>query len=388
MISTPRRVALALGLVTMLFAGVACAKSDPDSGVAEQLRRDVDAIHALGISGVQARVIRPDGAESVVTAGTSDLTSGAPVDPDGYFRMASTSKTLIATVILQLAAEGKLSLEDSVEHWLPNMVHGNGNDGNAITVRQLLQHTSGIHNDLPGYTTAQEYVEQRYDTYTPEQLVARAMSHAPDFAPGQGWEYANTGYTLLTMIIEKATGRPSHEEIETRILHPLALDHTRWLGTSSTLPAPHTKAYQLFGPDSKVDVTDQIPIDPETLSWVTTTHDENIFFRALLSGRLLPAPQLAAMRDTVPVSADLEQLWPNGKYGLGLAERPLPCGGTYWSHEGGDGGYITLNGVTPDGTRSAVVSMSEAMGDTPDHIRAQESAATTLITDALCPPAS
>ncbi|MEC3955911.1 serine hydrolase domain-containing protein [Nocardia sp. CDC153] len=388
MISSPRRLALALGLVTMLFTAVACAKSDPGSTVAEQLRRDVDAIHALGISGVQARAMGPDGAESVATAGTSDLMTGAPVDPDGYFRMASTSKTLIATVILQLASEGKLSLEDSVERWLPNVVRGNGNDGDAITVRQLLQHTSGIHDDLPGYTTAQEYVEQRYNTYTSEQLVARAMSHAPDFAPGQGWEYSNTGYILLTMIIEKATGRPAHEEIQSRILHALALDHTHWLGSTPTLPDPHTRAYQYFGPDSRVDVTDQIPIDPEALSWVTTTHDENIFFRALLSGHLLPPPQLSAMKQTTPVSTDLQQLWPGGKYGLGLAERPLPCGGTYWSHEGGDAGYITLNGTTPNGSHTATVSMSEALADTPDHILAQERTATTLITHALCPGTS
>ncbi|WP_317744072.1 hypothetical protein [Nocardia seriolae] len=90
------------------------------------------------------------------------------------------------------------------------------------------------------------------------------------------------------------------------------------------------------------------------------------------------------MKQTTPVTGDLQQFWSNGRYGLGLAERPLACGGTYWSHEGGDAGYITLNGVTPDATRSAVVSMSEALGDTPTHILTQESTASTLIDHALC----
>ncbi|MEV0495922.1 hypothetical protein [Streptomyces atratus] len=156
------------------------------------------------------------------------------------------------------------------------------------------------------------------------------------------------------------------------------------MGTSPTLPRPHAQAYQLFGPGSRADVTDQIPVDCGNLSFVTTTRNENAFLRALLAGRLLPARQLAEMKQAVPVSAEVQQLWPGGRYGLGLVERPLSCGGTYWSHEGGDGGRITLNGVTDDGRRSAVVSMSEARGDTPDHIPDQENAASALIGHALC----
>nr|AAZ23100.1 hypothetical protein [Streptomyces fradiae] len=90
------------------------------------------------------------------------------------------------------------------------------------------------------------------------------------------------------------------------------------------------------------------------------------------------------MKQTVPVSAAAQELWPGGRYELGLVERPVNCGGSYWSHEGGGGGYITLNGVTDDGRRSAVVSMSEARGDTEDHILEQENAASALIGHALC----
>ncbi|MFE3256604.1 serine hydrolase domain-containing protein [Nocardia sp. NPDC059229] len=386
MTSTLRgRLSVALGAAVLLVAEMATAVAQPAvPSLAEQLRQDTEAIHALGVSGVQARVITPDGGQSVATSGTADLNTGLPVPSDGYFRMASTAKTLVATVVLQLEAEHTLTLDDTVDRWLPGVVQGNGNDGSRITIRHLLQHTSGIHDDLPGYTTPEEYYQQRYDLYSPEQLVARAMAQAPDFAPGQGWQYSNTGYVLLGMIIQQATGRPAHQEIEARVLGPLGLDQTRWTGASPTLPEPHARAYQFFGPGAEVDVTDQIPVEHETLSWVTTTRDENSFFRALLGGRLLPARQLAEMKQTVSVSAELQQLWPGGRYGLGLAERPLGCGGTYWSHEGGDGGYITLNGVTEDGTRSAVVSMSEARGDTPEHIRDQENVAGALIDHALC----
>ncbi|MFC6883806.1 MULTISPECIES: serine hydrolase domain-containing protein [Actinomadura] len=329
-------------------------------------------------------MVGPDGRQWVATSGTADLDTGRPVSSNGYFRMASTSKTLVAAVVLQLEAEGGLSLNDTVAHWLPGVVRGNGNDGSRITVRHLLRHTSGIRDDLPGYTTPEEYYRQRHDVYSPEQLIERAMAHTPNFPPGKGWAYSNTGYVLLDMIIQKATGRPAHREIEDRILRPLGLARTRWGGTSQTLPRPHARAYQLFGPGARVDVTEQVPVDYQNLSWVTTTRDQNRIFRALLAGRLLPARQLAEMKRTVPVSAEVQRLWPGGRYGLGLVERPLTCGGTYWSHEGGDGGYITLNGVTDDGGRTAVVSMSEARGDTFEHIKEQEETASALIDHALC----
>lgn len=387
MTSTLRKhLVMALGVATLLAAEVVPAIAQPAGpSPVEQLRRDTKAIHALGVSGVQARLITPDGRQSVATSGTADLNTGRPVSSSGYFRMASTSKTLVATVVLQLEAEGRLSLHDTVDHWLPGVVRGNGNDGSQITIRHLLQHTSGIRDALPGYTTPKEYYQQRHNIYEPEQLVDLAMAHEPEeFLPGKGWAYSNTGYVLLDMIIQKATGHPAHQEIKNRILRPLGLDQTRWMGTSPTLPRPHAQAYQLFGPGSRVNVTDQIPVDYANLSWVTTTRDENRFFRALLDGRLLPARQLAKMKQTVPVNAKVQQLWPKGRYGLGLVERPLGCGGTYWSHEGGDGGYITLNGVTDDGRRSAAVSMSEARGDTKEHILEQENAASALIEHALC----
>jgi D-alanyl-D-alanine carboxypeptidase len=101
--------------------------------------------------------------------------------------MASMSKALVATVALQLEAEGRLSLGDTVEDWLPGVVEGNGKRRRRIIVRQLLQHTSGLHDDLPGYTTLAEYYQQRHHVYRAERLVARAMAHAPGFPPGGGW---------------------------------------------------------------------------------------------------------------------------------------------------------------------------------------------------------
>ncbi|PSJ25992.1 peptide hydrolase [Streptosporangium nondiastaticum] len=349
----------------------------------DDLRRDTDALQALGVIGVQARVTTGPGRDLVATSGVAEAGTRRPVPRDGYFRMASTSKALVATVILQLADEGKLALDDTVDRRLPGLVDRNGNDGRRITIRQLLQHTSGIHDDdLPGYSTPQEYAERRYDTYTPQQVVALAMRHRPDFPPAAGWSYSNTGYVLLDMIIEKVTDRPWRQEVEDRVLKPLRMDHTYLPGSTPALRPPHANGYQVFPSGERVDVTEVILPDPG--GYVSTTADVNRFFQALLGGKLLSRARLAEMRETVPVNKEMQAFWPHGRYGLGLVERPLSCGGSYWSHEGGNGGYITLNGATGDGRRTVTVSMSTALGGSPDTALRQEQAASDLVDHALC----
>ncbi|MEJ3748996.1 serine hydrolase domain-containing protein [Actinomycetes bacterium KLBMP 9797] len=374
------RTALVVAALVAVAAGQPPpGKPSPGKPPGTQLRQDVDAIHALGMTGAQARLVTPDGRPEVATSGVADLTTGRPVPPDGRFRIASTGKALVATVTLQLVGEGRLSLADTVERWLPGVVRGNGNDGRRITVRQLLQHTSGIHDDFPDYTTAAEFYRHRYDVYPPEQLVARAMGHRPDFAPGTAWGYSSTGYLLVDMIIERVTGRPWHEEVDRRILRPLGLTQTAWPGYSPDVPRPHARGYQRLDTATLVDVTEQVVVDPEA-AITSTTRDLNRFFRALLGGRLLRPAQLAEMTRTVPVGPDLERILPGARYGLGLFERPLPCGGTYWSHPGGGAGYFTDNGVTADGRRSVVLSVSSGLED----YAQQQHAADTLVENALC----
>ncbi|MEU9788770.1 serine hydrolase domain-containing protein [Streptomyces phaeochromogenes] len=126
-------------------------------------------------------------------------------------------------MVLQLVGEGRLSLDDTVGHWLPGVVSGNGNDGSAITVRQLLQHTSGLFDyttDFPEFESTAGYQADRSTTWTPDRLVAIAMRHTPEFAPGDGWSYSNTNCILAGMIIQKATGHTWDQEVTAR--HPPA----------------------------------------------------------------------------------------------------------------------------------------------------------------------
>ncbi|MEV6926408.1 serine hydrolase domain-containing protein [Dactylosporangium sp. NPDC051485] len=376
-------VAAVLTSVTVAYAG---SSPRPDTPLREvpRLQQDIDAIHTLGITGAQARLVTPDGRDQTATSGVADLTTGGPVPVDGHFRIASAGKTFVATVILQLIGEGRLALDDTVERRLPGVVRGNGNDGRRITIRQLLQHTSGIHDDFPDiYSTEADFYQHRYDVDTPEQLVARAMRHEPDFVPGTAWRYSTTGYILLDMIIERTTGQPWFEEVRRRIVQPLGLTETSWPGLSPTMPSPYAHAYQPFESGAPVDVTDHVVIDPEG-AIVSTTRDLNRFFRGLFGGRLLRPAQLAQMTRTIPVDPELEKIMPGARYGLGLFQRPLPCGGTYWSHPGGDAGYITDNGVTTDGRRSVVLSVSSVLGNEQDDFVRQQRAADTLVGHALC----
>jgi D-alanyl-D-alanine carboxypeptidase len=349
-----------------------------------ELQRDADAILALGVTGVQARVITENGEHVTVTAGVAETVGNQPVDPDGFFRIGSDTKPFVATVALQLVGEGALALDDTVEEHLPGVVAGNGNDGSRVTVRHLLQHTSGIRDDYPGFDTPEQYLEKRFDPYPPEELVARAMTHPPDFAPGTAWAYSNTGYLLVAMIIERVTGHRWYEEVDARIVRPLGLEHTVFPGDAAALPAPHARGYQRFtvGGDL-VDVTEMVDWNASG-GLISTTADVSRFFRALLDGTLLRPVELAEMQRTVPVGEPVEQLWPGGRYGLGLRMRPLPCGGVYWGHGGGGSGYMTEDGVTADGRRSVVVSMSSTLADSFESLVEQQHAADALVEHALC----
>ncbi|MEV0167691.1 serine hydrolase domain-containing protein [Nonomuraea fuscirosea] len=372
-----------LGMAAAVLAAAITAAPGYGRG---DLRRDAERIVAAGATGVQVRVTG-EGGSMVATAGVADVRTKSPVPPNGYFRIGSSNKAFVATVVLQLVGEGKLSLDDTADRWLPGLIKGHGNDGRKITVRHLLQHTSGIVDDYPFPTaiaSSREYRRHRFDTYTPRQVVSRAMRYRPAFAPGEGWSYANTGYAVLGLIIEKATGRPWHAEVERRVVKPLGLTHTRWPGRSAGLPRPHARGYSVFKTgEGFVDTTRHRDADASG-GLISTTADLDRFFTALLGGELLRPAQLAEMRKTVPVAKELRRIWPGARYGLGLMRRPLPCGGTYSGHGGDILGFSTRTGVTADGKRSIVVSVSTERFDSTERALRLEAAVDRLVDRALC----
>lgn len=289
------------------------------------------------------------------TAGVGDLRTERKRSPQDRYRVGSITKTFVATVLLQLEAEGKLSLDDTVDTWLPGLVTGNGHDGTRITLRQLLNHTSGVFNYTADedfgrtYFLKEGFFEHRYDTLAPEELVRVATSHEPDFAPGAGWNYSNTNYVLAGMVIEKATGRPYGEEVRRRVIAPLHLTGTSVPGTRTGVPGPSSRAYGKLTQDGSGPVHDVTRLNPSMASsageMISDSKDLGRFYRALLTGRLLPREQLDEMTDTVAVDVR------NG-YGLGLMKTELSCGVTVWGHGGGIHGSTSEAVTTEDGRHS------------------------------------
>ncbi|MER6394987.1 serine hydrolase domain-containing protein [Kitasatospora sp. NPDC001603] len=322
-----------------------------------------------GLPAALAAVKGRDGRTRTYTAGVGDLATGAKVPMDGQIRIGSNTKTFTAVVVLQLVAEGKVGLDSPVESYLPGLVRGDGIDGRHITVRQLLQHTSG----LPEYVDKDAILTDPTRYYEPRELLDAALGQKARFAPGTSWEYSNTNYLLAGLIIQKVTGRPLGEEIGRRVVDRIGLRHTY-------VPAPgdmgireaHPKGYNRGADGSLRDYTE---LDP---SWgwaagaaVSTPSDVTRFFTALLGGRLLPPAQLAQMRTTVAADA----VAPGARYGLGLVSRPLSCGGVAWGHGGTIPGYDTAGGATDDGRAVSLAVTMIPGGETGQHVEAAVDAA-------------
>ena len=311
-----------------------------------------------GFPGVLAAVEGRDGRVRDYTAGVGDRETGADVPVNGRVRAASNTKSFVSAVVLQLVGEGKVKLDDPIETYLPGLVRGEEIDGNKITVRQLLQHTSG----LPNYTqyVAMDAFKTR-DTYMePRELLDVALQHKADFAPGEKWQYSNTNYILAGLLVQKVTGRPVSEEITHRIIRPLDLRDTYWPAVGERgIRGAHPKGYDTQKPGEPLrDIT---RLDP---SWgwaagqlVSSPRDLNSFFAALLGGKVLRPAELKEMKTTVKTDGSL----PNSSYGLGLFKTSPSCGGELWGHGGDINGYETRGGVTKDG-RAVTVAVTALPG--------------------------
>ncbi|MEU4361047.1 serine hydrolase domain-containing protein [Promicromonospora sp. NPDC023987] len=335
------------------------SSSTPQAADRDELQRVIDKFVDSGFIGVQLRVHDEQGDWTGV-AGRRSLDDSTPPPPDGHVRIGSNTKTFAATVALALVGEALLELDAPVHDRLPELELDQ-----RITLRMLLQHTSGVFNftgeyyedgtfvpGIPATTSGKEWVDNRFQSYAPEELVGVALSNPARFEPGTDWSYSNTNYVLVRLLIERVTGRSLAEEMHRLILGPLGLSGTVVPGTSKEIPAPHTHAYYRYDDGGEETTTDVTRHNPSWIAtggdMISTTKDLHTFISALVRGELLPEHLLAEMCTPHPKAG----------YGLGVFVQPTGDGGTVITHNGGIAGHAALMYSTPDGSRTATAAVN------------------------------
>ncbi|WP_440899097.1 serine hydrolase domain-containing protein [Actinosynnema sp.] len=342
------------------LVGVPQASADAERGNAVQRGLDV-LVREDGFPSAFAAVREPGGRTRHHTA-----SSVGRVPRNGQVRLGSNTKTFTAVVVLQLVGEGRLGLDDQVDRRLP----GIGLDGRGITVRDLLQQTSG----LGDYDQALlgDLFGALHRHFEPRELVDAGLAEPSGTERGQ-WGYANTNYVLAGLLAQRVTGRPIGEEITKRVIEKLGLRDTYWPAVGEQrIRGAHPRGHlALKRGDAWQDVSE---LDTSA-AWsagalVGTPTDLNRFMTGLLGGELLAPEQLTQMRTTV--DAPGFDLTGRARYGLGLATLALSCGGEAWTHGGLTPGYAVYNAVTTRG-KAATVAVTGLPRDLED-VRHMESA--------------
>jgi D-alanyl-D-alanine carboxypeptidase len=285
-------------------------------------QRELRKLTSDGSSGAVA-IVATDAGTWTGAAGWADFHAKRRARPDDRFAIESTTKTFVATVVLQLAGERRLALDDTVQHWLPGLFPARP----RITIRQLLNHSSGIASDF-GISEA------------PLLRVKRiAAQGCCLFPPGTSSAYSNSDFVLLGLIVEKVTGRPLDQVVTGRIIRRLDLRSTSYGTAHAQRMTPWLGQVESFGR----------PVSGDG-GIISTVEDLATFFRALLGGKLLPRQQLAEMTSTITADdADY-------RYGLGIFRYPLPCG-VAWGH-GGLASYQVDVEVARDGSKAVVWALN------------------------------
>ncbi|MFF0018311.1 serine hydrolase domain-containing protein [Streptomyces sp. NPDC005374] len=355
-LATSLTLALALGAGPLTASASAapsastsrCSSSAPD---AEALST---AITGLPNADATAALVRIGGCGGTWrgSSGVHDLGSRRPADPDARFRAGSTTKVVTATAVLRLAATGRIDLDTPVQHYLPGLL---GRQFRPITVRQLLNHTSGIPAGDGLGTTFEEVYAHRFDTLTPQRVAASAGAKEPEFRPGKQQHYLNINYTFLGLLIEKVAGRSYASEVTRLVLAPAGMRDTYFPGTDPRILGPHNRGYQAVkkadGTTEFVDVTEWNQADRFAAGdMISTTADLERLLTALFRGRIVPRPQLKEMF-TVPAGI------PGASYSAGL-QRYESGGKVYWVKTGGRYGYNSVIAATRDLSRTVVYSVN------------------------------
>ncbi|OLF13629.1 hypothetical protein BU204_26380 [Actinophytocola xanthii] len=293
------------------------------------------------------------------TSGVANIHTGSPVPIRGRFRIGSMTKTFVATAALQLVAKRRLSLDRTVQSYLPDLLPA---DYAPVTVRQLLTYTSGLPGVPIDHKDPDWFLANRFRTWTPAELFDLAFTGRDMlFEPGTEQRYGNIDYLVLGAVIERVTGRPYGDAVRDGIIRPLGLTGTVVPGTDTQIHGPHARGYE-ENDGTYTDITEANP----TFQWaaaemISNAPDLDRFLVALFSGRLLPPAQTALLFEVPNVPAYDGDTNPanNPRAHLGHGLAKFVMGKVeFWGKTGDRPGYNNGMAATRDLSRRAVFSVN------------------------------
>jgi D-alanyl-D-alanine carboxypeptidase len=332
-----------------------------------ELKAAIENVHLAGMPGVFAEV-RDGGRVWRGAAGVADVGTGRPVTADMRHRVGSITKTFTAAAVLQQVESGQIGLDTPISHYLPRLVPGER--GDAITVRMLINHTSGLAEYLPyAYpslkafpslpdTTPESLDDNRLTRFHPTELIEMGVTAPAVGAPGgTPGVYSNTNYLLLCQLLQHVTGTTAEKCITQNVIERAGLRDTE-LPAGSHVNGSHSQMYEawfgMIDPPHDYSVYDMSWVGPAA-SLISTVADLNRFFGRLLAAEIVNQSSLAQMQRTVPV---ISQEGKKIDYGLGLHRREVPGHGTFWGHDGSVWGAGAISMTSADGKRQMSVAVN------------------------------
>lgn len=311
----------------------------------------LNRITANGVVGIGMSVYHQQTGLWLGASGKADLRNNVDMQPCHITRVGSTVKMFTATLILQLQEAGKLQLDDKLAHYLQGDFMDKIENANSATIRQLLQHTSGIYNYIQNLQFQTASLNDWVREWRAEDLLRYAYHKKADFKPGEGVKYSNTGYILLGLLIEKLEAKPFYQVLQERIATPLSLHFTRFAAAD---PVPRALVRGYVDMYSKLQVVESTYFsgwDYYTADGglISNVYDLNRFFRALMGGQLLNTTSLSAMLSwRQPQTSDPDFF--SVAYGLGIFKIETPQGTAYMHSGDAIGYYATMLYFPSDGT--------------------------------------
>lgn len=338
-----RLSAAALGLAAAIALSPPAA-ADP----AAALRDALEALHAEhGFPGATAACVLPDGSVSIAATGLADAEAGTPMRPDDRMLAASIGKTLTGAMALALSREGTLGLDDPLADWLGEEPwYERLPNHDAITLRHLLRHRSGLPDHVYDEAFGAEFARRLATggSFAPRELIGYVLDDEPLFPAGEAFAYTDTGYVLLGLVIEMATGERYYEGVARRFLEPIGLAQTTPSDRRDLagLVPGYLAADNPFGLPAKTLAEDGLLVFHPALEWtaggfVSTSRDLARWGAALFGGVAMPGDYLRLLLASAPI----DPARPAARYGLGVAEFRGGHFGDVYGHAGWIPGYTS-----------------------------------------------